>query len=716
MTQWQGRWTIWCLSSIWIIWFFGPVLWHPDDYLMGTTGDGLKNYFTFAYHVRHDTSWIAFNGCNYPFKDHVNYTDGHPILSLLFGQLSIVKNHPVGFLNLFMISGFLVGSWLLYEWLLLWKIQPVVAVIGAFLIHLGHPQLDRLLGHLSLAAVWAVPAMIYLLERWRLQGGKRFLILAYLVCLFLWLLHPYLGLMANSLLLIFPLITRFVLNEKVNDWKWSSFLGLLAILQFFLFVKWTDHHPDRPDGGAGFLQYLTSFEALFGGLDGNAIEWLFGPSHLKEGHYEGQAYLGFIPIIVWLSAGILAIWKLRCSGWRNAEGHSKLHWWVTALLFLIFACGIPFIWGLQDVLPHLPFLNHFRCPGRFVWVFYFVFSASAFCFLQFLLDQNRGWTLAVSVLLLLIGILDHGQRQIRVHNHMGMHPNVFNPHFIEPADIAYIERIKNHSTKTDAIWTIPQICYGSDFYTRSFDAELMKRAYVVSYHTGIPLFGTMNPRASYSESRAYLQMTAKNIFYKDMWKLLQDSTNFYILPLGNPLWQDEERLVPFANNWRTIAQEKEEFARLQWKANEQEQLLVLPESEDRFDASGRLILSQPEYHLVKKWRTDHLDTSEIWSAQAWLYFKEPLCNGVRWAIEEKDTNNVMRRIAQLDATQGSYQFYRATWLQTSFEVKPNCEYLILLEHLLKDEPEIEMKNFKLLKIDDGNSVGVPNFTVEPGGF
>jgi hypothetical protein len=687
MTQWQGRWIIWCLSWIWIIWFFGPVLWHPDDYLIGTTGDGLKNYFTFAYHVHHDPSWLEFNGCNYPFMDHVNYTDGHPILSLLFGQFPLVKNHPVGFLNLFMMTGFFIGCWLLYEWLLLWKIEPFVAVIGAFLIHLGHPQLDRLLGHLSLAAVWAVPAMIYFLERWRLQGGKKFLLMAYLVCLVLWLLHPYLGLMANGLLLIFPLVTRFVLREKVKDWKWSTSLGLLAIVQFFLFVRWTDHHPDRPDGGEGFLQYLTSFEALCGGLDGNAIEWLFGPSQLKEGHYEGQAYLGSIPIILWLIAGIMAMWKLRCSGWRNAKGHSKIHWWVTALLFLIFACGIPFIWGLQDALPHLPFLNHFRCPGRFVWVFYFVFAASAFYFLQNMLSQNRR-------------VLDHAQRQIRVHEQMGIHPNVFNPHFVAPEDMVHIERIKNHAIKTDAIWTIPQICYGSDFYTRSFDAEMMKGAYVVSYHTGIPIFGTMNPRASYSESRAYLQMTAKNIFQKDMWNKLQESTNFYMLHLGEPLWQDEERLLPYANGWRTIAEEKVEFdqRKFDWKNFVPEWQGI--DGNPFLDAVGKLKLGNGRYHFLKKWSTSSSDSISCWSASAWLRYNQVFHSGVLWIVEETDSTGKMNRIAQLFANQSSYQFGNAIWLESTFEAKPNCDYAILIEHLVEGEPEIDLSDFRLFQLEN----------------
>ena len=75
------------VGFIWVFALYGPILSAPDDYMFSDQGDGVKNYFTFAYHVKHDAHWLEFKGMNYPDGEHVGYTDGHPFFSLLFGWI-----------------------------------------------------------------------------------------------------------------------------------------------------------------------------------------------------------------------------------------------------------------------------------------------------------------------------------------------------------------------------------------------------------------------------------------------------------------------------------------------------------------------------------------------------------------------------------------------------------------------------------------------------
>ena len=74
-----------------LFYFYKEVIQHPGNYLFGGGGDAVKNYFTFAWHVKYDESWLHFAGSNYPYGEHVCYTDGHPIVSLLLGNFEIVK-------------------------------------------------------------------------------------------------------------------------------------------------------------------------------------------------------------------------------------------------------------------------------------------------------------------------------------------------------------------------------------------------------------------------------------------------------------------------------------------------------------------------------------------------------------------------------------------------------------------------------------------------
>ena len=60
--------------------FFKDILLHPNEYLFGAEGDGLKNYYSVAYQVVHgEGTW--FNGMMYPFGDHLTFADGQPLLT-----------------------------------------------------------------------------------------------------------------------------------------------------------------------------------------------------------------------------------------------------------------------------------------------------------------------------------------------------------------------------------------------------------------------------------------------------------------------------------------------------------------------------------------------------------------------------------------------------------------------------------------------------------
>ncbi len=86
--------------SIAISWFyFGDILLHPNDYFFQAGGDGVKNYFTPLYFIEND-SGVWFTGMNYPFGEHVVFTDNQPVLSW---TLQWVDQ------NLFDISGNIVG-------------------------------------------------------------------------------------------------------------------------------------------------------------------------------------------------------------------------------------------------------------------------------------------------------------------------------------------------------------------------------------------------------------------------------------------------------------------------------------------------------------------------------------------------------------------------------------------------------------------------------
>jgi hypothetical protein len=71
-----------------LLFFYHKVIFAPDEYIFSSNGDGLKNYFTYYYHIVHDSSYLNFSGMNYPYGEHFLYTDCHPALTLLFKACS----------------------------------------------------------------------------------------------------------------------------------------------------------------------------------------------------------------------------------------------------------------------------------------------------------------------------------------------------------------------------------------------------------------------------------------------------------------------------------------------------------------------------------------------------------------------------------------------------------------------------------------------------
>jgi hypothetical protein len=111
---------------------------------------------------------------NAPYFEHVVFTDGHPLFSLLLGWIPWVKEYPVGTLNLLMMLSFPLSIWLMHEALWRYQVAPWIAALAAVCIVWMQPQLFRLEGHFSLSHGFWIPLMLLLISpvhRMRFGGG-----------------------------------------------------------------------------------------------------------------------------------------------------------------------------------------------------------------------------------------------------------------------------------------------------------------------------------------------------------------------------------------------------------------------------------------------------------------------------------------------------------------------------------------------------------------
>ena len=79
LSQKQGLLLAFLFGLVWLIGFYGNIIFDPNNHLFSVDGDGIKNYFTYAYQIKHNHSFINFEGMNYPYGEHFLYTDCHPV-------------------------------------------------------------------------------------------------------------------------------------------------------------------------------------------------------------------------------------------------------------------------------------------------------------------------------------------------------------------------------------------------------------------------------------------------------------------------------------------------------------------------------------------------------------------------------------------------------------------------------------------------------------
>ncbi|RMG79706.1 MAG: hypothetical protein D6707_07650, partial [Bacteroidetes bacterium] len=213
----QGGFAIVLLSAAFLLLFYFDILQAPNDYLFADSGDGIKNYYTYAYHIKNDSSYVYFEGMNYPYGELHVFTDGNPflanfvkILQEFFPQIS---RYSIGIYNSFMLWSFCVAAIFLYLILFEFMRDVVWSVAGALAIMVLSPQIMRAGGHFSLVTFFTFPITYYLNIAENLKNPfKHIGLFITTICWFF--IHPYLGMISALFILLYALIFMLAYRKK----------------------------------------------------------------------------------------------------------------------------------------------------------------------------------------------------------------------------------------------------------------------------------------------------------------------------------------------------------------------------------------------------------------------------------------------------------------------------------------------------------------------
>ena len=374
------------LSAVFIATFYDFFV-HPSR-LLPAAGDGMKNYFTYLYHIKYDKNYWKFDGMNYPFGENVVFTDNQPILSNLVKAIyqifPISTSGLIAIHNWVVFLGIIGGGLGFFYSLKLLKVRLDLAIATSAGIMLLQPHILRLESHYSMAFSFLPWIFYFWIRIWQNDAHKKTNLWIGTISFFAGMIHMY-HFLAISMTCILAIFLTFVI---VKDWK-SSFGALLlqVVVPFiFLFVISNYIYPvhDRPSDPWGFFSYTATWETLFFSyklpLFPFIDENIFKIRTINQ--REGLNYMGLVAalsVIILIFRSARAYKKIGQIIHPKSGINAKLGW--IFLLSALASFGFPFIIsGLEWLLSYAGPFKQFRAVGRLAWVSFFAVNLIALPF------------------------------------------------------------------------------------------------------------------------------------------------------------------------------------------------------------------------------------------------------------------------------------------------------------------------------------------------
>jgi hypothetical protein len=518
---------------------------HLNSVLFDAEGDSLKNYFTYVYHVQNDHQLLNFTGLNYPFGEHLVYTDCQPLLTFILKLVPFTHQYLIGIVHAAMLLSFIVTPLVLFRIFMILKVESRIAFLSSLAIAFLSPQTQRLGGHFALAYGCVIPLGILFLLNFLKNKSVKNTCFLFTYNTLLFFVHPYFGLGLSIFSLTTSLIYLVISENKhirtVKNIFVSLTIGLMPIILFKLFMWLTDKHTNRPDEpyGIDIMGAAANIESVFTPSFGPFIEVL--KKLIKSDHVEWEAhsYIGLAPIILTVMAILLLPFYLQKINLRN----ELTALFATAILFLLFSFGLHIVL-LKILNLEIPALNQFRAFGRFAWYFYFILPiVLVVLFSKFFEMVSPKFAKQISLLVVciffLLNLTEANGLLIEMSKDTFKSRNIFNKNNLSAEETNMIKKIK--AEKFQAIIPLPVFHIGSEVYQRNGDGSLAP-AMTYAYHTGLPILSVMLSRTSLNETESELEILNRFKEKRSIFDLINNHP-FLIIKTGGELKEDELRLL-----------------------------------------------------------------------------------------------------------------------------------------------------------------------------
>ncbi len=493
----------------------------PTSDFLSSSGDGLKNYVTPMYHIKNGTSFVDFQGMNYPYGEHVLFSDNQPIFSasLLFLKSffpSIVYYVP-SIIHWSMLASLMLAGLLILLIFRKFKIPDWFGVMAAIGITLLIPQNVRMGGHFGLAHAFVIPLFFYLLLLFEESKQYLYLILLAISGIIVGQLHFYffgIYLLLTASYIFFRVIFS-VKSRKL--WIETGRMSGILIITFVAMQLWvmSSHVTEnRPSDPYGFLVYSSNLEGIF--LNKKAPVLSFIDKYLvkfKKTPNEGKSYIGIIPLILFIILfGRFIKNKMKVRFFKGIEDHNlflRALFATSLVLGILFSVGFPFVIPpLEKLVQYLGPLKQLRSIGRFAWIFFYAANIFGFIFIYKVVikDAQKSALYFIVPLLFLFnysdGFIQLEQKELKLHD-----VSEFSKKFTKSKDY-YFSKVNPNDYQ--AILPIPYFHIGSenfDFHQKGISFISTSSA---GFWSGLPSMGVMMSRTDLNQSLKSLSFAFSN--------------------------------------------------------------------------------------------------------------------------------------------------------------------------------------------------------------
>lgn len=540
----EWLWALLILSLI-LGFTYRKIIEHPNQFLV-TGGDGMKNYYTFMYHVKYDTSYMSFEGMNYPFGENIIFTDNQPLLSNITKVASQIFPVIICYLpsvhNLMLLIGLILGALGLFLCFRQLKIDFFFAVLCTAGLMLLHPQSDRIHGHFGMFYPILPWIFYFWLKLWDGKNLLRYSLATGIIISLSGMLHMY-YFITGAIMVSLSVFVWSVSSLQKPSVKNMSLIFLIQVVIPFLILNFLasafNHADDRPSSPWGFFSYHSYWEGLFFSYKLPLFEFINkNIITVRDFDFEGKSYIG-ITAVMFCIAGIFRI-LLNIKAIKNIFILKDTRSILMAIFILsaLISFGLPFtIPGLEGLLDYTGPFKQFRSIGRVAWVSFYAINLLAIPTVYLWLKNSTHGEkrdilyFVIPSVILIEGFMYYNQKPIQqIPIEAYYCNNDYNNFPVKGADY-------------QALLPDPFFHVGSECYSWGDQGHIVNQNFELGYNLHLPTMGANMSRTSFRQSFLLNELVCQPYKVPDIINILKkiDSRPLLIVETKNEI--NEHRSV-----------------------------------------------------------------------------------------------------------------------------------------------------------------------------